>query len=202
MKKALCSNHKKIVGLLNTWWEPPFTSPNCKVKDVELGGINKFLSGGGSCNCNTHIHQHISTTHFAHNSFLVWRLPLLLIHTHTTHFWIGGTNKFSTWGGSHSHKFHTQHIFKATNKFLAWKKLMLLQITTHKHTKQIFDLVVAKAPLNQNKSKAQLPLLCKTHDVGRNSSDLESLRWNLSSSSLYVITIMLVVFIIIIINFG
>jgi hypothetical protein len=53
---------------------------------------------------------------------------------------------------------------------------MLLQITTHKHTKQIFDLVVAKAPLNQNKSKAQLPLLCKTHDVGRNSSDLESLR--------------------------
>jgi hypothetical protein len=64
-------------------------------------------------------------------------------------------------------------IFEGTNKFLAWKQLILLQITTHKHTKQIFDLVVAKAPSNRNKSKAQLPLLCKTHDVGRNSSELE-----------------------------
>jgi hypothetical protein len=45
---------------------------------------------------------------------------------------------------------------------------MLLQITTHKHTKQIFGLVEAKA---QNKSKAQLPLACKIHNVGRNSSD-------------------------------
>ncbi len=152
-------------------------------------------------NCNTHIHQHISTTHFAHNSFLAWRLPL--IHTHTQHiFGLEAPTNFQLEVAlTHSYKFHTQHIFKATNKFLAWKQLMLLQITTHKHTKQKFDLVVAKAPLNRNKSKAQLPLLCKTHDVGRNSSDLESLRWNLSSSSLYVITIMLVVFIIII-KFG
>jgi hypothetical protein len=132
MKKALCSNHKKIVDSLDTRWEPPFTSPNCKVKDVKLEGINKFEGGGDSGSCKL---QHTHTpTHF-NNTFCTQLIPSLKtptpthIHTHTT-----------------SLNWRHQQIFN-----LRWLSLLQISHLTHfRSHQQISSLETTHVVANHN----------------------------------------------------
>ncbi len=116
-------NHKKII-----------TSPNCKVKDVELGGISKLLSGGGFCSCKL---QHTHTpTHFCAQLISSLKTPTLArIHTHNT---------FSNW--------RHQQIFN-------WRWLSLLRISHHQSHQQICSLETTHVVANHNTQTHQTKYL-------------------------------------------